>query len=323
MDRRRFILRAAVAAAALDTALAAHATVRDDDWLDARRGRRLPVRVRWPDGDAPCALVVHSHGLGGNRLGGDVWGEAWRRAGLAVLHLQHPGSDTEALRGGFSALRAAASAEQLRERVADAQFAAGEAERRARAGEPGWARVRGQALGMSGHSFGAHTVQALAGQRYPVPAARAMATAAAADPRFKAFIAFSPSPGRAPDAFAGVTRPFLAITGSHDNDPLRQVLTGADRARVYDGLPPGRRALLWLDGADHMSFAGNGEQRLRARSGPLEREPDAAEREPRHHALVAAITTLWWRAQLLGEAQAIEALRAPTGLAEADRWRQD
>ncbi len=174
---------------------------------------------------------------------------------------------------------------------------------------------------MSGHSFGAHTLQALAGQRYPVPADHA--AAAAADPRFKAFIAFSPTPGQGADAFAGVTRPFLAITGSHDSDPLRHALTGADRARVYDSLPPGRRALLWLAGADHMSFAGNGEQRLRARFGPLEREPDAAELEPQHHARVAAITTLWWRAQLQGDAAAIEALRAPTGLGEGDRWRQD
>lgn len=320
MDRRRFFLRAAVAAAALDTALAAHANVRDDDWLDARRGRRLPVRVRWPDGDAPCALVVHSHGLGGSRTGGDVWGEAWRRAGLAVLHLQHPGSDTEALRGSLSALRAAASAEQLRECVADAQFVVGEVERRARAGEPRWARVRWQALGMSGHSFGAHTVQALAGQRYPLPAER---TAAAAEPRFKAFIAFSPSPGQAANAFAGVMRPFLAITGSHDDDPLRYALSGADRARVYDGLPPGRRALLWLEGADHMSFAGNGEQRLRARVGLLRREAQAAEREAQHHALVAAVTTLWWRAHLLGDAAALDALRAPPGLGDGDRWRQD
>lgn len=295
---------------------AVHASVIDDSWRDARRDRDTPLRIRWPDGNAPCALVMHSHGLGGSRHGGDVWGEAWRQAGFAVIHVQHPGSDTEVLRAGMAALRNAASAEQLRERIADVRFLIDEVERRSRAGEPGWTRVRLDALGLSGHSFGAHTVQALAGQRYPV-------AAELADPRFKAFMAFSPSPGHVATAFAAITRPFLALTGSHDGDPLRGAMTGQDRARVYDSLPAGRRALLWLEGADHMSFGGNGEQRLRARFGPLRREPGAADNEVQHHALVCAVTTLWWRAHLLGDGAAIEALRAPTGLGAGDRWRQD
>ena len=292
----------------------------DDDWLDARRDRSLPVRIRWPDGAAPSAVIVHSHGLGGSREGGDVWGEAWRQAGFVVVHVQHPGSDMPVMRAGMAALRKAASAEQLRARVADMQFAIDEITRRARARDGAWARVRPDAIGASGHSFGAVTVQALAGQRFPV------AVAGIVEPRFKAFIAFSPAPGQSTadaESFGAVTRPFLGITGTHDSDPLGRGLTGERRASVYDGLPSGRRALLWLDGADHMSFAGNAAQRLRARVGPLKREADAAEREPQHHRLVAALSTLWWRAQLLDDAQALAALRAPTGLAAGDRWQQD
>jgi predicted dienelactone hydrolase len=317
MNRRHFLLQAATAASALFAQHAAQAAVVDEAWLDSRRNRELPLRIRWPDGDAPCAVVLHSHGLGGSREGGDVWGEAWRAAGIAVLHVQHPGSDTTVLREGMAALRSAASAEQLIERVADMQFVVDEFMRRAERREPGWTRIRPDALGASGHSFGAHTVQALAGQRYPLPAERA------ADPRFKAFIAFSPSPGQAANAFAAVTRPFLAITGSADSDPLRHSMSGEDRARVYEGLPSGQRALLWLEGADHMTFSGNGEQRLRARFGPLKRSAGAADSEPRHHELVAAITTLWWRARLLGDASALSALRSPPGLAAGDRWRRD
>ena len=289
----------------------------DDSWRDARRGRDIPLRIRWPDGSAPCALVIHSHGLGGSREGGDVWGEAWRRAGFAVVHAQHPGSDSEVVRKGLSALRSAASGEQLRERVADVKFLLDEIERRARAGEPGWARVRLDALGMSGHSFGAHTVQALAGQRF------AVAAEGIVDPRFKAFIAFSPSPGQVPNAFAGVTRPFLAATGSLDDDPLRKTMTAEDRASVFEALPPGRRALLWLAGADHTTFGGNGQARARRRFGPGSRERGVVELEPQHQALVSAVTTLWWRAHLLGDATALAALRQPAGLGEGDRWRHD
>lgn len=304
----------------LPQALRAATAAQDEAWLDPRRSRSLPVRIRWPAGDGPCALLVHSHGLGGSREGGDVWGETWRHAGFAVVHVQHPGSDTPVMRSGMAALRNAAGAEQLRARVADMQFVVDEVTRRAQARDGAWARVRLEAIGASGHSFGAVTVQALAGQRFPI------AVAGIAEPRFRAFIAFSPSPGQGmavTESFAAVTRPFLGITGTHDTDPLGRGLTGERRASVYDGLPRGHRALLWLDGADHMSFAGNAAQRLRARAGPLKREADAAEREPQHHRLVAAISTLWWRAQLLDDPQALAALRSPTGLAEGDRWRQD
>jgi predicted dienelactone hydrolase len=189
--RRRSVRVAAVGSPAALVApdLPVQAAVVDDSWLDSRQDRQLPLRVRWPHGAVPCALVVHSHGLGGNRNGADVWGEAWREAGRVVVHIQHPGSETNVPRSGLAALRRAACAEQLRERVADVQFMVDEIERRTRTQQAAWARVRGDALGISGDSFGAHTVQALAGQRYAVPAP------GAADPRFKAFIAFSPSPG--------------------------------------------------------------------------------------------------------------------------------
>lgn len=314
MQRRRFLLFSS----SLAMAAPARATAQDQAWFDSARQRSLPLRVRWPSGEGPCALIVHSHGLGGSREGGDAWGRAWQQAGFAVLHIQHPGSDTEVLRGGgMRALRAAASAEQLRARAADMRFVVDELTRRARQNEAGWSRVRLEALGASGHSFGASTVLALAGQRYPA------SNAGVAEPRFKAFVALSPSPGNVAGAFAEVRRPMLLVTGSHDADALGRGVTGADRAGVYDGLPAGARALLWLDGADHMSFGGNAEQRLRARFGPLKREPLAAELEALHHERVAAITTLWWRVHLLGDAAAAVALRAPHGLGVQDRWRSD
>lgn len=320
MQRRPLLQLSAALVAGLAPWPAVCAQAVDDSWHDAQRGRELPIRVRWPVGEGPCALIVHSHGLGGNRDGGDVWGRAWQQAGFAVLHLQHAGSDTEVLRSGIRALRAAASAEQLRARVADMQFALDEITRRAQEREPGWSRVRLDALGAAGHSFGAVTVQALAGQRFAID------VAGIAEPRFKAFVALSASPGqgRSPsDAFAAVTRPFLVVTGSLDSDALGRGLSGADRAAVYDALPSGQRALLWLEGADHMTFAGNAEPRLRARFGPLRREGRAAELEPQHHQRIAAITTLWWRATLLADAAAAASLRAPDGAAVGERWRRD
>jgi predicted dienelactone hydrolase len=320
MQRRQFLRVGSACFVGIAAASSpARAAVQELTWTDSARSRSLPLLIRWPDGSGPCALVLHSHGLGGNRGGGDAWGRAWQRAGLAVLHVQHPGSDTEVLRSGMSALRAAANAEQLLARVGDMRFAVDEITRRAERSEADWSRVRLDALGASGHSFGASTVLAVAGQQF------ARRAPSLIEPRFKAFLALSPSPGpgRAQDAFAGVQRPMLLATGSLDTDALGRGLTGADRAGVYDALPRGRRALLWLDGADHMTFGGNAEHKLRARFGPLKRETVAAELEAQHHERVGAISSSWWRAHLLGDAAAAAALRAPTGLGPMDRWRSD
>jgi hypothetical protein len=263
--------------------------------------------------------VVYSHGLGGSREGGARWGQAWAAGGIAVLHLQHAGSDIDVLRKGLSALRSAANAEQLAARVRDVQFAIDESTRRAAAGETPWSLLKRDAIGVAGHSFGAVTTQAVAGQRYPYGQG-------VDEPRPRAFIAFSPSPptgGRsAQQAFGGIARPFLGVTGSEDGDPFGSYKGGEPRASIYDGLPPGRRALLWLDGADHGTCGGGRPPGLGTRT--LQRRPALTlQREAAHEALIARVGTLWWQAQLAGDAAARAVLRSPDGLGPGDRWRMD
>ena len=319
LARRRILIASALAAGL--PARAAPSSLpapQDGAWLDAARQRSLPWRLRLPEGKGPWPLIVYSHGLGGSRDGGTRWGRAWAEAGLAVLHLQHPGSDLDTLRGGLGALRAAGNAQQLLARVADVRFVLDEIARRAVLDEGPWASLRADALGMAGHSFGAHTTQALAGQRYRVPGDLS-------DPRLRAFIALSPAspPGASVQAaFGAIRRPFLAVTGSLDGDPFGSYSSGGPRAAVYEGLPPGQRALLWLDGADHSSFGGGVPEALVGRVGRVgrTRPASAREREAAHGALVAHVTTLWWRAHLCDDASARRALVLPEGLTEGDRW---
>jgi predicted dienelactone hydrolase len=300
----------------------------DGSWTDPTRQRAVPWRLRLPAAPSAGAtaaswpLVVYSHGLGGSREGGALWGEAWAAAGVAVLHLEHEGSNTATLRAGLRQLRKAASAEQLRARVADVRFALDQVQRLAdQARLPGrsdapWAALRMDAIGVAGHSFGAHTTQAVAGQRFAVQAE-------VADPRPKAFIAFSPSSPAGErmglqESFGAITRPFMAVTGSLDGDPLGSYDRGEPRAAVYDGLPPGQRALLWLDGADHMTFGGGRPGGVG--TGTLRRRPAvAAERQAGHQALVAQITAAWWRLHLLGDPAARQVLLRPQGLTAKDR----
>lgn len=284
-------------------------------WADEARSRPVPWLLRLPATPGPWPVVVYSHGLGGSRDGGALWGRAWAEAGIAVLHLQHAGSDAETLKQGLAALRGAASAAQLLARVGDMRFAIDELARRAKVGDGPWPGLRLDALGVAGHSFGAVTTQAVAGQRFPNGQAMD-------EPRPRAFIAFSPSPaaGSAARAFAGITRPFLAVTGSLDGDPFGSYRTGEPRAALHDALPPGQRALLWLDGADHATCGGGAPRAAAALAARRRRDPLTLEREPAHQALVARLSSAWWRWRLLGDEAARRALDAPSGLGPGDRW---
>ena len=139
----------------------------------------------------------------------------------------------------------------------------------------------------------------------------------------------SPSPGR--DAlsieqqFGGISRPFLAVTGSLDGDPLGQGRgeRGDWRARVYDGLPPGQRGLLWLDGADHVSFAGHAGPPLRWGGIGLERDPAVMQREAAQQRTVARVTDIWWLRWLADDPLAQMAMHGPMGLGPGERWRFD
>lgn len=321
---RRQVLGLALGALAWPSVPAQTPTVVDETWFDARRQRELPVRIRWPSAALPVPaggvpLVLFSHGLGGSRAGGDVWGQAWAAAGFGVLHLQHAGSDIDAVRrvaSRFSdqaALRSVGSAQQLLARVRDVVFALDEITRRQQGHEPRWAGVRSDALGLGGHSFGAHTTLGVGGQSY-------LGHAGFQEPRIAALIALSPTlpaAGDAEQAFSNIRRPLLCLTGTLDGDVLGNGATPERRRGVFAALPPGHKAQLVLHQADHMTLGG---QTGRA-AEVLPRESVSQDLQPAHHALIAAITTDWWRAHLLGDAGARARLLHPPGLGAQDVWQ--
>ena len=66
----------------------------DAVWHDSARNRDMPLRIRMPAAGARMPVVLFSHGLGGSVAAGTRWAADWNTAGFAVIHLQHPGSDT-------------------------------------------------------------------------------------------------------------------------------------------------------------------------------------------------------------------------------------
>jgi predicted dienelactone hydrolase len=293
--------------------------VRDFEWTDAARGRTVPVRVRTPrDGDAPLPVIIHSHGLGGSREGGAAWGEHWASHGYLVIHVQHPGSDEQLWQakagdaaGAMKALLAGANGRQLAARVQDVRFVLDEAARRKAAGDPAFRTADLTRVGMSGHSFGAQTTLALAGQRF----GRIPGIAPFFEPRIGAALALSPNArGRGEDLdvrFGSIQVPFLSITGTRDGDVIGDGTTPASRTRPFEHMNPPGKYLAVFDGGDHRVFGG---QRMRG-------TPSGG--DARIQAGTKALTLAFWDAHLRGDRRAREWLESggPRGiLGPADRF---
>jgi pimeloyl-ACP methyl ester carboxylesterase len=290
------------------------ASVCDAVWRDGPRGRDVPVRINLPDGNNRLPAVFWSPGLGGTRGNASRWVAAWEAAGIAVIRLEHPGSDAAVYRGTATPeerqakVRAGISPEQLVARIADVGFVADELVRRGNEGGCDLTRIDSDRLALAGHSMGAWVVQAMAGQRPDGEHAPLI------DRRFRAFIAMSSSGpadvATAKAQFGGIGRPLLVITSNVDGVPAKASpeLAADQRAKrlsLFTGAPAdGRKALLRLDGGDHLLFAGD------TRKTPA----DLARQEQ-----VTRISTLWWRHWLLGDARAEKALARPP-LAKTDQW---
>lgn len=285
---------------------------------DAERQRDIPVRVYLPAQKTPASVVLFSHGLGGNREGSSFLGRHWSARGYLCVFLQHPGSDESVWKNKPPAARTtahmkAASAQNLLLRIRDVPAVLNELERwNKNAEHPLHQRMNLLHVGMSGHSFGAQTTQAVSGQRFPIGPATL-------EPRIKAAVIFSPSKparGESQRAFGQVTLPWLLMTGTKDVARIGpQTIGPADvesRLAVYPALPPGDKYELVLNEAAHFAFTDRPD---------FEKEDP---RNPNHHRVILALSTAFWDAYLKNDVQAKTWLTGESArkiLEEKDRWQ--
>lgn len=285
-------------------------------FVDAARDRAIPLRVYLPPTTTPAPVIVWSHGLGGSRDNGGYLGAHWSKRGYVCVFLQHPGSDEAVwrelpVRERMSALRAAASVDNALRRCADVTAALDQLARwHADDRHELHGRLDLERVGMCGHSFGAVTTQAVAGQSAPLVGARFR------DERIDAALPMSPSKparGDARKAFADVRVPWLLMTGTHDGSPIGNT-TAADRLEVYPALPPTiDRYELVLHDAEHSAF------------GDAALPGEKLARKPSHHRSILALSTAFWDCHLRGDAAAREWLHGdgPRRVLDAeDRWQR-
>ena len=293
------------------------------DVHDNARRRAIPIRVYLPQEKSPAPVILFSHGLGGSRETSPYLGKHWSARGYVAVFLQHPGSDESIWKGKSAAGKKAgmsggASGKNFILRVNDVRVVLDQLDqwnktaRHALAG-----RVNLDKVGMSGHSFGAQTTQAVSGQQFM------RRGALLTDSRIDAAIIMSPScprRGSPQSAFGNVSLPWLLMTGTKDVAELLGGRSENDRSpeevmksrlAVFPALPSGDKYELILFQAGHEAFT---DRKI------FGKEP----RNPNHHRVILAISTAFWDWHLRGDASAKDWLcgdGAKSILEDKDAWR--
>lgn len=267
---------------------------------DSRAGRVVPFKIYYPDGAMEGGMlpaIVWSHGLGGSRDGAAFLVRFIASHGYIVINVQHAGTDSSMWEGKpghpWDVIRKTPVTRQMSlDRFRDVPFlldclqGGGAPEI---AGRIDWGRV-----GMSGHSFGAMTTQAMAGMLFP-DARHTLVSLR--DARIKAGILYSPTPiAHLTDAppeeiYTPLAIPLFHMTGTEDHSPLDHH-NFEDRLAIHKNAGHPEQYLKILEGGDHMIYTGS--------RGKLAANPGRDEQEN----IIKAASLAFWDAYLKGDEKA-------------------
>jgi predicted dienelactone hydrolase len=268
------------------------------DWKDQKRNRQVPVKIYFPIGaHGPFPVVIFSHGLGGDREGYGYLGQHWASHGYVSVHVQHLGSDSalwenkpfDQIMPSFR--KAAANLENAKNRPPDISFAIDQLEKLNQQDPRLKHLLNLQKIGVAGHSFGAWTTLAVAGQVFTRPNGEQVSMP---DPRVKAIIPMSapmsPSMKDADAAFAKIKLPCLHMTGTLDSSPIGET-TVEERRIPFDHMRGADEFLITFNGGDHMIFSGRGML-------------PGGDKDETFQSYIAMSSIAFWDAYLLGDAKA-------------------
>lgn len=273
------------------------------EFVDEARGRIVPYKIYHPaehDFES-LPIVLWSHGFGGNRDGAAFISRYLASHGYLVAHMTHAGTDSTLWEGKpghpWEVLKKTKVPRAVTlERMRDVPFVLDQL--------PGWAALNPdigvapdfENTGISGHSFGAMTAQAMAGMELPDEQGQMTSFR---EERFKAGILYSPVPIRhltderaEKKAYNEISIPLFHMTGTDDSSPIE----GFDyehRLRVYEESKE-EKHLLILNQGDHMVFNGT--------RGQLA----ANVKRRRHEEIIKVAALAYWDAMLKNDETARE-----------------
>jgi len=253
---------------------------------DAKRGKELQLRVTYPDGKGSFPIILWSHGAIATKDLYQPLIRYWASHGYVCIQVNH--SDSVAITGQMQL-----SPDTLRDwasRPQDMRFILDSLDELEAKVPELKGKLNRKAIGVGGHSFGAHTAQLLAGATTISNGERQRHE----DKRPAAFLLISPQGitqqmgGFDARSWETLTRPFLLITGTNDRG-----LTGERwewRLDPYKYARSKEKYLLVIEGAWH-GFGGI----TGVRRGAF---PNAGPSNPTHVMYVKTASLAFWDAYL-------------------------
>lgn len=229
---------------------------------DPERNKDLHVRIFYPEAQGPFPVIIFSHGYGGSKDAYSFLTRTWAEHGYVTLQPNH--EDAHALRklwlGGWrlrkSMDKALNDPAAWDGRVRDLAFLMDAMTGLPRRAPQLSGKLDVHRVGIGGHSFGAFTAMLVAGVTVNVP--NGPRHKSYADPRPRAFLVLSPqgsgARGLTSYSWDEVTRPMMVMTGSRDRGAEGE--GPAWREDPFRLSPPGNKYLVFIDGANHLTFAG-------------------------------------------------------------------
>lgn len=234
------------------------------DFVDATRdNRKVPYKIYYPaEVTEKVPVVIWSHGLGGSRDGAGFISRFLASHGYVIVHVQHLGTDSSLWEGKpghpWDVIRNSNyGPAEVVNRYRDIPFVLDQL--------PVWADENPavgpimdlSVVGMSGHSFGAHTTQVMAGQRF----GKAGALQSLKEPRFRAGILYSPVPSfntesTREEIYGDISLPLFHMTGTDDTSPI-EGFSYERRLEVSKHSAGPEQMLMVLNGGDHMVYNGS------------------------------------------------------------------
>ncbi len=246
----------------------------DFDLRDEARARGIECRVYYPESGTSLPLIVFSHGFGADRTAFEVVARHWAQGGYVVVLPSHidgagksAGKSLPPAPAVQSAGQPAPVASRLQSmlgdpvktenRVEDVLLVMSETAQLVAAVPALKNRIDTGRIGVGGHSFGAYIASLLGGVTVDIGGQSARSFA---DERVRCILPISAQgtgqQGLTETSWQKLAKPMMTITGSRDQGAGGQ--TADWKKQPYEYSPAGDKFLLFVEGANHVSFGGYG-----------------------------------------------------------------
>lgn len=268
-------------------------------WTKPDGSMRVSAKAHYPiNPQAPCPVVIFSHGLGGAPERFRYLGDMWASRGVVAVFLHHPETDESQWRGN---IRAMPELKELyrrywsaRDRALAIRFTI---DRLCEMGDqPGVLSgiMDVSRLGVAGNDLGALGALLVAGQLPPDNGLYLK------DDRVKAVLALSPtvycSAEKGKVVYADVSVPFMSVGGTND-DGIVGTTKAWQRRIPFDAMSNNDRFHVTLNGGDHLVYSGHLRSRKQANDSIYQNA-------------IKNVSTVFWSAYLQNDETALHLLES-------------